>query len=181
MIIIIAITAGTLIYFYQTISPFSEIKPGAPKNAKRACTQEAKVCPDGSTVGRSGASCEFAPCPVVAGIADKLVVSAPRTNDTIASPVAVSGQAVGNWFSEGVFPVAVYDSNDKLLGQAQASFKPKSATDTWMTTNFVDFSGSVTFSQPTTASGYILFKKDNPSGNPAMDESFKLVVKFKQK
>lgn len=30
-----------------------------------ACTLEAKVCPDGSTVGRSGPSCEFAECPAL--------------------------------------------------------------------------------------------------------------------
>jgi len=29
----------------------------------QACTKEAKVCPDGSTVGRTGPSCAFAPCP----------------------------------------------------------------------------------------------------------------------
>lgn len=28
-----------------------------------ACTLEAKICPDGSAVGRVGPSCEFAPCP----------------------------------------------------------------------------------------------------------------------
>lgn len=28
-----------------------------------ACTQEAKICPDGSSVGRTGPNCEFAPCP----------------------------------------------------------------------------------------------------------------------
>lgn len=28
-----------------------------------ACTMEAKLCPDGSAVGRSGPNCEFAPCP----------------------------------------------------------------------------------------------------------------------
>ena len=28
-----------------------------------ACTQEAKICPDGSAVGRTGSNCEFAPCP----------------------------------------------------------------------------------------------------------------------
>lgn len=27
------------------------------------CTQDAKLCPDGSSVGRVGPSCEFAPCP----------------------------------------------------------------------------------------------------------------------
>lgn len=28
-----------------------------------ACTEEAKLCPDGSGVGRTGPNCEFAPCP----------------------------------------------------------------------------------------------------------------------
>ena len=28
-----------------------------------ACTMEAKICPDGSSVGRAGPSCEFAACP----------------------------------------------------------------------------------------------------------------------
>lgn len=28
-----------------------------------ACTQEAKICPDGSYVGREPPTCEFAPCP----------------------------------------------------------------------------------------------------------------------
>lgn len=29
----------------------------------KACTMEAKLCPDGSSVGRSGPNCEFAKCP----------------------------------------------------------------------------------------------------------------------
>lgn len=28
-----------------------------------ACTEEAKLCPDGSYVGRTGPNCEFTPCP----------------------------------------------------------------------------------------------------------------------
>lgn len=28
-----------------------------------ACTADAKICPDGSGVGRTGPNCEFAPCP----------------------------------------------------------------------------------------------------------------------
>jgi hypothetical protein len=27
------------------------------------CTMDAKICPDGSSVGRVGPDCEFAPCP----------------------------------------------------------------------------------------------------------------------
>lgn len=30
-----------------------------------ACTEEAKICPDGSAVGRTGPDCEFAECPSV--------------------------------------------------------------------------------------------------------------------
>lgn len=29
----------------------------------RACTEEAKICPDGSAVGRVAPNCDFAPCP----------------------------------------------------------------------------------------------------------------------
>lgn len=32
-------------------------------NEPRPCTMEAKICPDGSAVGRTGPNCEFAPCP----------------------------------------------------------------------------------------------------------------------
>lgn len=32
-----------------------------------ACTMEAKLCPDGSYVGRTGPKCEFAPCPTSTG------------------------------------------------------------------------------------------------------------------
>lgn len=29
-----------------------------------ACTMEARICPDGTAVGRTGPDCEFEPCPV---------------------------------------------------------------------------------------------------------------------
>lgn len=36
---------------------------GASSQSAAACTLEAKLCPDGSAVGRVPPSCEFAPCP----------------------------------------------------------------------------------------------------------------------
>ena len=38
-------------------------RTSAPQPAARACTQEAKLCPDGSSVGRTGPNCDFAACP----------------------------------------------------------------------------------------------------------------------
>ncbi|QQG41796.1 MAG: hypothetical protein HYV90_00585 [Candidatus Woesebacteria bacterium] len=33
-----------------------------PSPSPKSCTEEAKLCPDGSYVGRTGPNCEFAPC-----------------------------------------------------------------------------------------------------------------------
>ena len=38
---------------------------GCGKPTKQGCTMDAKVCPDGSAVGRVGPGCEFAECPKV--------------------------------------------------------------------------------------------------------------------
>jgi hypothetical protein len=35
------------------------------KSEERACTEEAKLCSDGTAVGRTGPNCEFAECPTV--------------------------------------------------------------------------------------------------------------------
>ena len=45
-------------------------EPGSNNSNPAACTQEAKLCSDGSSVGRTGPNCEFAPCPFVP-VADK--------------------------------------------------------------------------------------------------------------
>ena len=39
---------------------FTESKSSSPTVT---CTEDAKICPDGSSVGRIGPKCEFAPCP----------------------------------------------------------------------------------------------------------------------
>lgn len=53
---------GTLTEVMQAL--VRKDQPAAPFNPEPvACTLEAKICPDGSAVGRQGPSCEFAPCP----------------------------------------------------------------------------------------------------------------------
>jgi hypothetical protein len=49
----------------------------APKPV--ACTQEAKICPDGSAVGRTGPNCEFAECPEKT-IAEELADCLPKSD-----------------------------------------------------------------------------------------------------
>ncbi len=50
---------------YPTMGGYVTPSPRDPADGPNygICTQDAKVCPDGSYVGRSGPNCEFAPCP----------------------------------------------------------------------------------------------------------------------
>jgi len=50
---------GTQLVAVPTQPPVTAIPSG------KACTMEAKLCPDGSYVGRTGPNCEFSPCPGV--------------------------------------------------------------------------------------------------------------------
>jgi hypothetical protein len=58
VIVLVIIIVGLVVYYQQ------------PKSVLPvACTEEAKLCPDGVTsVGRQGPNCEFAPCPVAQAV-----------------------------------------------------------------------------------------------------------------
>lgn len=52
------------IEIFSTITPTPhEIYDPPPTDEAFFCTMDAKLCPDGSSVGRQGPNCEFAPCP----------------------------------------------------------------------------------------------------------------------
>jgi hypothetical protein len=93
--------------------------------------------------------------------ADQIRVTAPTENQTISTPLKVSGQARGNWFFEASAPVYIVEAGGNVLGQGVIQ-----ATGDWMTTDFVPFSGSIAFSAPTpgVTTGAIVFMNDNPSG-----------------
>jgi len=103
----------------------------------------------------------------------KITVDSPKVFQSINSPLTVTGQAVGNWYFEASFPIQVLDANGKLLGQV-----PAQAQSDWMVETFVPFKATITFEKPTTSTGTIVLKKDNPSGLPQYDESVTIPVKF---
>lgn len=253
-----------------------------PNTDQVACTMEAKICPDGSAVGRSGPKCEFAECPVAVSeksfileakigemksgldvsvtpisvvedsrcpsdvtciqagtvrvkikilsglgesemiatlngtpitteveqielvevtpypnsktkinvsdyvfkfkiskrndsalLNDKIFVSQPLKNTVVKSPLVVKGEARGNWYFEASFPVVLIDANGKEL-----ALSPAQAKTDWMTTEFVPFEVTLTFSTPLTKTGTLILKKDNPSGLPENDASISIPVRF---
>lgn len=81
---VIALTAFAVVAFLflvdTAINPNGTIKStNAPINQNSntvACTEEAKICPDGTAVGRTGPDCAFAPCPGVTVNGNRGVVCA---------------------------------------------------------------------------------------------------------
>jgi len=59
LVVIIIIIAGVFLVKNKVVGPTAPIGGGV------ACTMEAKQCPDGSYVGRTGPKCEFVACPSV--------------------------------------------------------------------------------------------------------------------
>ncbi len=61
MLKLIIVIIAALVFVHIATPVFKKFAPGA--NDPVACTMEAKLCPDGSSVGRTGPNCEFAACP----------------------------------------------------------------------------------------------------------------------
>ncbi|HPI67360.1 MAG TPA: GerMN domain-containing protein [bacterium] len=100
-------------------------------------------------------------------------INNPRPNATVSSPLTISGQARGNWFFEGSFPVKLLDKN----GQELASGIAEAKSD-WMSDEFVDFSAELNFVAESGESGILVLKKDNPSGLPENDDELIVPVIF---
>jgi plastocyanin len=67
--LVILVIGGVLIFSPKDKAEAPEVNnPGG--NGQVGCTLEAKLCPDGSSVGRSGPNCEFAACPEVKNTVD---------------------------------------------------------------------------------------------------------------
>lgn len=107
---------------------------------------------------------------------DLIRLNEPRPNQTVESPLTVSGEARGAWFFEGDFPIILLDADGWIVAQGYAS-----AQGEWMTEDFVPFIGQLEFTLADIQvgnSGSLILQKDNPSGLPANDDALEIPVKF---
>ena len=103
-----------------------------------------------------------------------IVVDSPRPGAVIISPLKVRGRARGTWFFEGDFPLILKDQKGRVIGTSYVTAKGE-----WMTKEFVPFEGTITFEKPTTGHwGTLVFKKDNPSDRPELDDAMELPINF---
>jgi len=104
---------------------------------------------------------------------DLIRLTNPRPNQEIESPLAITGEARGNWFFEASFPVKLIDGNGFTLGQTIAQ-----AQGDWMTENFVSFRADMRFARSFTSKGWLILEKDNPSGLPENADELKIPIVF---
>ena len=143
-----------------------------PYDGAVACTMDAKMCADGTYVGRIAPNCNFAPCPGE----ENIHVTSPREGDTITSPVTITGTARGSWFFEASFPISIVNWDGLIIGEGIAT-----AQGDWMTADFVPFTATIAYTvDPQTPynRGAVILKKDNPSGLPEHDASTEIPVIF---
>lgn len=108
-----------------------------------------------------------------------IVVTSPLPESTLSkSPVVIKGKAKGNWFFEASAPVSIVNWDGLIIGEGYVTVD---AGYDWMTTDMVPFTGTVSYDASQLGvykHGWIIMKKDNPSGEPQFDDSLEFKVFF---
>jgi hypothetical protein len=106
--------------------------------------------------------------------ADLIRMRTPLPNQVIDQPLAVEGEARGQWFFEGDFPVILTDWDGLIIAQGHAT-----AQSDWMTEEFVPFKAVLEYEEQTLYNrGTLILQKDNPSGLPEFDDALEFQIKF---
>jgi hypothetical protein len=79
-----------------------------PFQSLRVCTLEAKLCPDGSSVGRTGPNCEFSPCPTA-------TIVSPTTNSTNLTIIPSVTQTTDVIPVENSLYLGTYNGNEAIF------------------------------------------------------------------
>ncbi|MDQ5883554.1 MAG: hypothetical protein QG654_468 [Patescibacteria group bacterium] len=105
----------------------------------------------------------------------KIFVDHPVQNNVVQSPLKITGRAPGNWFFEASAPVTITNWDGLIIGESYIT-----AQGEWMTTEYVPFEGTLEFTNTEYGDyGFLILKKDNPSGEAQFDDSAEFKVFFK--
>lgn len=112
--------------------------------------------------------------------ADTIIIDTPEPGSTITSPLEITGEARGPWFFEASAPVMLVDWDGRIIAESYIE-----AEESWMTEDFVPFSGTIEFESPYTAGaaafqarGTLIMQKANPSDLPENDDALEIPVMY---
>ena len=105
---------------------------------------------------------------------DTISVEAPLKNSHISSPLVIRGKARGSWYFEASAPVELRNASGAVIAQGHIT-----AQGDWMTSDYVPFTATLTFTaQPTGSTGTLILKNDNPSGDPSREKELDIPLNF---
>ena len=97
-----------------------------------------------------------------ASLTDTITVDTPLPLSTIISPLTITGKARGSWYFEASAPITLQDASGTIIASAHLT-----AQGDWMTTNYVPFTTTLTFTKPATSTvGTLIFKTTTPPATP---------------
>lgn len=102
------------VFYNKTNDPNTE----SPKPVA-VCTLEAKICPDGSAVGRSGPACEFTACPEVVENNASSTTSATSSQSTTTKPIQSNDVVINQKFTNNgisIIPLEIVEDSRCPLG-----------------------------------------------------------------
>jgi hypothetical protein len=132
------------------------------------------ICEQGSWVkhGNPNSQMPNTGCGDQAVTQNDIEVFYPLENDSIISPLEITGRARGSWYFEGSFPVQLTTVHGLVLGNTKAQ-----AQSDWTSDEFVPFTATLEFTLPEGVNqAELIFEKDNPSGLTEHGDEFRVPI-----
>lgn len=103
-----------------------------------------------------------------------IVVTSPLPGETISSPITIAGIARGTWYFEATAPVTLVNWDGLIIAEGYVT-----ATENWMTEEFVPFEGTLEFESPSVyPRGALILRNSNASGLPEYDRAVEIPILF---
>lgn len=163
ILILLSLTLVGLLVYRMNATRLAQLRPATDETELRAETPT----PAQETPPTSYKDLVEILSPLPNGV---ITLSSPMTN------LEVKGRARGTWFFEASFPVKLLNTEGDTIATGIAQ-----ADGEWMTTEFVAFTATLSFSSTIDQTGVIgalVLQKDNPSGEPEQEDAFIVPVQF---
>ena len=109
-------------------------------------------------------------------VQDLIELNSVRPNQKISSPLILEGQAVGNWYFEGDFPVILTDWDGKIIAEGYLTALRQPADQP---RGMIPFKGTLKFEKPIYGErGTLILRKDNVSDLPELDKALEIPILF---
>jgi hypothetical protein len=103
-----------------------------------------------------------------------MVVTSPLSGALVRSPLEVRGSVSGNWMFEASFGVKLMDADRRIVTEHPATAQGES-----MTSEPVSFKATLTFTAPTSDTGFLVLENANASGDPTTADSVEIPIRFR--